>query len=184
MEENTLVFIVMLIIIVVVISIVQGWGQNQNVIDEHELFKKQFESEYGSPSLEIRNTWRPNTKDTILVFSNSEKIVINECVHAFSDIIDFSVNEKKSYKSSTSTGSIIGRGIVGGVLLGGVGALAGATTAKKNTIEKVDGYTIRITMRGFDKPDIKIHTMFEDYMEEVTSVLKKVIDYNEKKYNI
>ena len=96
----------------------------------------------------------------------------------------FSVNEKKSYKSSTSTGSIIGRGIVGGVLLGGVGALAGATTAKKNTIEKVDGYTIRITMRGFDKPDIKIHTMFEDYMEEVTSVLKKVIDYNEKKYNI
>lgn len=39
-------------------------------------------------------------------------------------------------------------------------------------------------MRGFDKPDIKIHTMFEDYMEEVTSVLKKVIDYNEKKYNI
>ena len=110
--------------------------------------------------------------------------LINECVHAFSDIIDFSVNEKKSYKSSTSTGSIIGRGIVGGVLLGGVGALAGATTAKKNTIEKVDGYTIRITMRGFDKPDIKIHTMFEDYMEEVTSVLKKVIDYNEKKYNI
>ena len=167
MEENTLVFIVMITIIVVVISIVQGWGQNQNVIDEHELFKKQFESEYGSPSLEIRNTWRPNTKDTILVFSNSEKIVINEC-----------------YKSSTSTGSIIGRGIVGGVLLGGVGALAGATTAKKNTIEKVDGYTIRITMRGFDKPDIKIHTMFEDYMEEVTSVLKKVIDYNEKKYNI
>ena len=48
---------------------------------------------------------------------NSEKIVINECVHAFSDIIDFSVNEKKSYKSSTSTGSIIGRGIVGGLSL-------------------------------------------------------------------
>ena len=54
MEENTLVFIVMITIIVVVLSIVQGWGQNQNVIDEHELFKKQVESEYGSPSLEIR----------------------------------------------------------------------------------------------------------------------------------
>lgn len=40
MEENTLVFIVMITIIVVVISIVQGWGQNQNVIDEHELFKR------------------------------------------------------------------------------------------------------------------------------------------------
>ena len=47
MEENTLVFIVMLIIIVVVISIVQGLGQNQSTKDEHELFKKQFESEYG-----------------------------------------------------------------------------------------------------------------------------------------
>ena len=81
MEENTLVFIVMITIIVVVISIVQGWGQNQNVIDEHELFKKQFESEYGSPSLEIRNTWRPNTKDTILVFSNSEKIAMNVYTH-------------------------------------------------------------------------------------------------------
>lgn len=76
------------------------------------------------------------TPKTPYWFSLIRKIVINECVHAFSDIIDFSVNEKKSYKSSTSTGSIIGRGIVGGVLLGGVGALAGATTAKKNTIEK------------------------------------------------
>lgn len=38
MEENTLVFIVMLIIIVVVISIVQGLGQNQSTKDEHELF--------------------------------------------------------------------------------------------------------------------------------------------------
>ena len=64
---------------------------------------------------------------------------------------------------------------------------------KKNTIEKVDGYTIRITMRGFDKPDIKIHTMFEDYMEEHYGIKLNLVDGNitdgyrivdEKKYLI
>ena len=42
-------------------------------------------------------------------------------------------NTSYSSESSTSTSSMLGRAIVGGVLLGGAGALASAATAKHNT---------------------------------------------------
>ena len=45
------------------------------------------------------------------------------------------VNQLSS-KTKTSTGSAIGRGIVGGALLGPAGAIIGAGTAKKNTVTK------------------------------------------------
>lgn len=39
-------------------------------------------------------------------------------------------------KTKTSTGSAVGRGLVGGALLGPVGAIIGAGTAKKKTVTK------------------------------------------------
>ena len=45
------------------------------------------------------------------------------------------VNQLSS-KTKTSTGSAIGRGIVGGALLGPAGAIIGAGTAKKKTTTK------------------------------------------------
>ena len=61
----------------------------------------------------------------------------------FSKVLGFALNDDTEtivqnttqYTSTTktSTGSMLGRAVVGGVLLGGVGALAGASTAKKET---------------------------------------------------
>lgn len=179
---------VFMIVMSIIVAIVQVTVQNhyaKKEKDKYKAFKERLESKYGSPSTEIFPI--PdyvNIRCSILVFPDSEKIVIDACTYDFSDIMDFAVNEEKSYKSSTSTGSAIGRGIVGGVLLGGVGALAGAATAKKNTAIKVDSYTIRLIMKGFNNADVRIHTSLKGIMEQVTSVLKKIIDYNERKSDI
>lgn len=179
------VFMIVMSIIGVIVQVTVQNHYAKIVKDKYKAFKERLENKYGSPSTEIFPI--PdyvNTRCSILVFPDSEKIVIDACTYDFSDIMDFSVNEEKSYKSSTSTGSAIGRGIVGGVLLGGVGALAGAATAKKNTMEKVDSYTIRVILNGFNNPDVIVNTSLKNIMGQITSVLKKIIDYNDRKSDI
>ena len=58
----------------------------------------------------------------------------------FNSIISYRESEQRETildnaitTTTTNTGSMIGRGVVGGVLLGGVGALAGAATAKQSS---------------------------------------------------
>lgn len=179
------VFIIILAIIVVIIQVTVQSKYAKKESDKFECFKKELETKYGAASNQIFLIPEyTSTTNVVLVFPNYEKIVIEGCTHDFSNIMDFTVNEEKSYKSNTSTSSAIGRGIVGGVLLGGVGALAGATTAKKKTVEKVEGYTIRLTMQGFNNSDVTMYTKYESTMRQITSILKKIIDHNEKKPEI
>jgi hypothetical protein len=80
----------------------------------------------------------------LYVFEPASMICLKGEVIPFSRILGFSLNDdtetimhnESSYSSvtKTDTGSMIGRAAVGGILLGGVGALAGATTAQKKTI--------------------------------------------------
>lgn len=46
------------------------------------------------------------------------------------------VDSSHTVTSRTSTGSAVGRAVVGGAIFGGIGALVGATTAKQKSIEK------------------------------------------------
>ena len=91
-----------------------------------------------------------------LVFEESSIVVINNDDIPFSKVIGYNVQDNSetiatssvaSYTSttSTSTGSMLGRAVVGGVLLGGVGALAGATTAKQQTTTTPTGKTTTTT---------------------------------------
>lgn len=81
-----------------------------------------------------------------------------------------------SYKTSTSTGSMMGRAIIGGVLTGGAGAIIGGATAKKNTQASISGYKINITIRNMQNPIITIETHKEDVMNTLVAVLKNIID--------
>ena len=82
--------------------------------------------------------------DHLLIFEDSSTLVLKGEVIPFSKVLGFALNDdsetlvhnETQYSSTTktSTGSMFGRAVVGGVLFGGVGALAGATTAKKETI--------------------------------------------------
>lgn len=70
----------------------------------------------------------------------------------FSDIIDFELLEDDI---SIASGGL-GRALVGGVALGGTGAVVGAVTGKKTTKRKITKLIVKITMNDFDFPCIMI----------------------------
>ncbi len=100
---------------------------------------------YGEPTTSYQlGSDSTKTSSYLYVFEGPKIISLKDEILPFKKILGFSLNDdsetvlhnETSYKSTTTTntGSMIGRAAVGGVLLGGVGALAGATTAKKETI--------------------------------------------------
>lgn len=118
--------------------------------------------------------------ETILIFDGKSVIVIGDKGEFnYADILDFNVNNELSYKTSTSTGSMIGRSIVGGVLFGGVGAVIGGTTAEKTTEASVTNYRINISIRNMASPIVSVDTPLEPVCNTITSVLKNIIDQNE-----
>jgi len=118
--------------------------------------KRQIESAYKAKVDGLVASYGPCTADLLLgsrqmevndhlfIFEDSSTLVLKGEVIPFSKVLGFALNDdtetivhnETQYTSTTktSTGSMLGRAVVGGVLLGGVGALAGATTAKKETI--------------------------------------------------
>lgn len=84
-----------------------------------------------------------NYQDHMYLFEDTSTLLLKGEEIPFSKVLGFSLNDDTTqitqnhtgYESvtKTSTGNMLGRAVVGGVLLGGVGALAGATTARKET---------------------------------------------------
>lgn len=108
----------------------------------------------------------------IFVFEKSQVVIIKSKEYKFSDILSCSLvddvtNETittTTGKSKTATGSMLGRAVVGGVLTGGLGAVAGAATAKRNITEDassktttVHDYFIYINTNNFQEPVIPLH---------------------------
>lgn len=142
-------------------------------------WKKELVPLYGESTLEIHPNGFMNKYCSVLVFDQIRKIIINQTVYDYSDILDFSVNGQMSYKTSTSTGSMIGRGIVGGVLLGGIGALAGASTGNKHTTSQVGLYTITVNIRNMQHPIEEFKTQSLAIANQFEGVLKIIIDSNQ-----
>lgn len=102
-------------------------------------------STYGECSLDVLlGSRKLNTSDHVYFFEQRAMMVLKNESIPFEKIIGFSLNDdtetimknETSYisRTSTSTGSLLGRAMIGGVLGGGLGAFAGAITAKKETI--------------------------------------------------
>lgn len=128
---------------------------------------------------------------TIVVFKPVSLDIVD--VIPFSSILDFSIDEDikitggntATTTTKTSTGSMVKRGLVGGVLFGGVGALAGAATAKqssqtifdKKTEEK--RYSIPINIDSISSP---IYTMYFGFdsntCKKVAGILTVIIRQN------
>mgnify|MGYP000053217532 FL=1 len=152
-------------------------------------------SRYGYLSKEIALKNSKETVDKIYVFNDTGTIIIYNTVYHFADILNFEIidNHKTIYSNSssttkTSTGDMIGRAVVGGVLLGGVGALMGAATAKKETTftpgesEVIHDYSIVITINSIQKPKIQIKTGSDGALtQELLSLLKVVCSRNSSK---
>ena len=146
-----------------------------------------IEEKYGKITKEL---WERR----ILICEDSKIILINEEPYSFSDIINIELvdNEKQIFQkqSSTtkvSTGNMLGRAVVGGVLLGGVGAIIGGATAKKETIinapevHTTHDYNIYITVNSLSNPHITLSLgKNEQIAREITSFLSVIIERNNR----
>ena len=146
---------------------------------QHKAFREAIVAKYGEPT-KVIDDYAMGDNETVYVFEQSQIIVIKGNEYRFDSLLDFSVNGGQSYKVSTSTGSALGRGIVGGVLFGGIGALAGAGTASKKANPNGTDYLICITIRDLANPMIEYRTQHDTRAYELISVLKIILDSQKK----
>ena len=133
---------------------------------------------------------------SFIVFESSQTIFLGNKPYSFNDIISYEVVDdskiiysgNSNSNTSTSNKSMIGRAAVGGVLLGGTGALIGGITANKQSNTSLNisqttnhKYEVIITLNNLSEPIIKIE--LEDNrnaMEKISSVLSIIISRNQK----
>lgn len=116
-----------------------------------KIYIEELEKKYGKEDLffESKNNW-------CRLYVNARKIVINRHEYNFEELADVQLIEDISTSETntiqkSNTGNTIGRAVIGGVIAGGVGAVIGGVTSKKemvsNTISKKK-YTVKITKKS------------------------------------
>ena len=105
----------------------------------------------------------------IIFNENEKKVWLSQNEYSFDEIIDVEIEDIVTQRTTggdivtkTKTGSMIGRAVVGGVLTGGVGAIIGGATAKKEStvtpteIHTQHRYNLLITTKNISNPLITI----------------------------
>ena len=155
-------------------------GDNEKKAKEfQDAYLGELESQYGEItriflSPEKASVYSIQEGLFVILLDSAKRIVINRYILSYDDIMAYEIIENNVVKfcevvntseTKTKTGSLIGRAIVGGVLLGGIGALAAGLTAKQETIMTTyqPSYTpqyiymtMRIVVKGLDSHTIVI----------------------------
>ena len=157
--------------------------------------KQEYINEYGECSADI--TYRGGR---FYVFEQSKIVILSTEVIPFSKIIGYNladnqvtISENVGYESKTtiSTGSMLGRTVVGGVLTGGVGAVIGAATAKKNTVTTpsqdniktsvTHDFNIYINLNDLSNPTIIISVGNNtDTAYKIANILNIIVERNKQ----
>lgn len=147
--------------------------QRQIEQEKYDKALADFFSRFGECSInENLGNWNEHRIATrVLIFEKSSIIIINSKEYKFSDILGYSLVDDATSETittstgtaKTSTGSMLGRAVVGGVLTGGLGAVAGAATAKKNISDNATSqtttthkYTLYINVNSLQEPTIAL----------------------------
>ena len=174
--------------------------QVQKQQEEFQLQLEELKRQYGDYSFDMVLGYfqENNMEKHILVFESSKILYIANEPMPFEKIIGFELKDNQTtvtkttspkYKTSTNTGSMLGRAVVGGILTGGVGAVVGAATAKKTTEVVEEGkttttvkhnYRITLTIDDIANPvrviDCKYH---QDKAEQIANVLNVILHRNQ-----
>lgn len=167
-------------------------------IDAKKLRLKSIYETIGGADVSIIYNW--NQEKRIVVNEKNQIIVIDEEVFDWSDIISFDIKDNRTVctssfttpglaKTTTDTGSMLGRAVVGGLVSGGIGAVIGGATASKTTTirngkttttsETTHDYSINITVNRIKNPIITIPLgPKEDLVEQIAGVLSVIINQN------
>ena len=136
--------------------------------------REEIINKYGNP------TWNSSDKIGFLLYDNKQKIIIYGQTIDYKDIIDFSINNEISYKKTISMGGTITKGIIGGLLFGGVGAIIGASTASSKISQDIKEYKFNITINNINNPYIIYETQSEEDAKRIAATLKIIIDKQKK----
>lgn len=133
--------------------------------------------------------------DSFIIINEAESLILlNTNKYHFNKIIDFKVSDNETIiysptisKTTRNTGSMIGRAVVGGVLTGGIGAIVGGATAKKQTVTEESSSTIEhnykviVTVNNISHSNEILHIgASESEMNEISSLLQVIINRNEQ----
>lgn len=141
--------------------------------EEYEKSLSELSTRLGECAMnENLSTWSEyNLSTRILIYEQSGIIIVKSKEYRFSDILGYSLVDDATSETittstgtaKTSTGSMLGRAVVGGVLTGGLGAVAGAATAKKNISDNatsqtttIHKYTLYINVNSLQEPTIAL----------------------------
>lgn len=137
---------------------------------EIPIITKRYELDL-SQDLTLDDIYASSRTYYISVFEESSIVIIDSKEYPFSDILGFSLVDDATSETittsiggaKTSTGSMLGRAVVGGMLIGGLGAVAGAATAKKDIETNATSltttthkYTMYINVNSIKNPTIPI----------------------------
>lgn len=188
-------------------QIIEKYQARQKAKEEAEQERKQKNKEVydsmiarlGECSISVNcGSWRDSPEydidKAVLVFETHGIIVIKAKEYAFSDILGYSLednvtNETVAFsegKAKTSTGSMLGRAAVGGLLTGGLGAVAGAATTKKNistdsvsTTKTTHNYVMYININNLQDPVITLRIgNMSGKAQKLASILNIIIERN------
>lgn len=138
----------------------------------------------------------PSIKNEVLIFETAQKIVLYGWPYNFAGILGYSIVDDSTNETittsegtaKTSTGSMLGRAVVGGVLMGGLGAVAGAATASKNIKSDATGltktkhnYTFYINVNSLQQPTVSLSVGSNtDRAQELAGVLNIILQRNKQ----
>lgn len=128
----------------------------------------------------------------VVINDKTKKIFIHSKEYSFNDILGYSIQDnsvtihsESTSTAKTNTGSMLGRAAVGGVLLGGAGAVIGGATAKRDIYNSafessvLHNYTVIITVNNLTSPNeiVKVGRD-EDVLNRLTSTLTVILHNN------
>lgn len=133
-------------------------------------------------------------KNAFYVNVESQTIIASGRLIAFKDILSCSCsdnsqvlyNQTAHSTTTTDSGNMVGRAIVGGVIAGDAGAIIGGSTAQKNTTTNIQtksttihDYAIIITTKDIINPTCEIHCgENEKAMNDIVGTINAIISHN------
>lgn len=170
-------FLITLFISGFIVFIIKLYNKNEDE-DDFEIEKSEIDikkEENLNKFYELKQTFGQTTKiinynfcKFILISDSRNLIMINNNIYDFKDILTFEIKDNSTTiftstsKTSTSTSSMLGRAIVGGILLGEAGTIIGGSTASKSTQTEgrsstIHDYSIIITLNNLSTPIINLY---------------------------
>ena len=159
---------------------------------EKEQEKTKLNSLYGNNHICIKY----NSSEKVIISEQKQCIVVHSKEYHFNSILGYSLIDNynssshtiSTSTSSTSTGNMLKRAVVGGILAGGIGAITGATTASKNTSSNsstettiIHDYILYININSLENPSIKI-SIGNNYetAHKLANTINVIIEQNKK----